>query len=99
MNMTFKFLTPDGFAINRLQLIVPTLFISILSLALPVLTLQVYDRILPNLESGTMPILIAGVCVAIVFDICLRLARAYILGWNGASCEHKIACRAVNHVL
>ncbi|HEY8189179.1 MAG TPA: ABC transporter transmembrane domain-containing protein [Micavibrio sp.] len=97
--MIFQSLTPDGFKINRLQLIVPTLFICVLSLTLPVLTLQVYDRILPNPESGTMPVLISGVCVAIVLEICLRLSRSYVLGWSGAAYEHKLSCQAVSHVL
>lgn len=55
---------PDGHRVDRVQMIVPTVFIGLLSLALPLLTLQVYDRILPNPESGTLPVLVAGVCVA-----------------------------------
>jgi len=92
-------LNPDGFKRQTLSLILPTLFIGFLSLALPLLTLQVYDRILPSQGSGTLPVLIAGVCVAIMLETFLRLARSYSLGWSGAAYEHRVACNAINHVL
>lgn len=81
------------------NLFLATLAISLLSLALPIMTLQVYDRILPNPDSGTLPVLLAGVCVAVVLEICLRLARGYVVSWNGAAYEHETACRAVDHML
>lgn len=96
---TENVLKPDGFKISPLQLVFPTIFICVLSLSLPVLTLQVYDRILPNPESGTLPILIMGVCIAVCLEVGLRLTRAYVLGWSGAAYEHKMSCSAIKHVL
>lgn len=90
---------PDGYRVPYLHLVIPTLFICLLSLALPLLTLQVYDRILPNPDSGTLPVLIGGVCVAITLEVCLRLARAYTLGWSGSAYEHRIACQVIDHTL
>lgn len=90
---------PDGHRVDRVQMIVPTVFIGLLSLALPLLTLQVYDRILPNPESGTLPVLVAGVCVAVALEVGLRLARAYSMGWSGAAYEHRMACQAMDHIL
>lgn len=87
------------FAVNRSELFVATLTISALSLALPLLTLQVYDRILPNPESGTFPVLIGGLCVAVVLEIIMRLARARMIGWNAACYEHKTACDAMDKML
>jgi ATP-binding cassette subfamily C protein LapB len=94
-----KTLQPEGYGIDKFQLIVPSVFIAILSLTLPVLTLQVYDRILPNPQSGTLPVLITGVGVAILLEIALRLCRAYTLGWGGAAYEHRLSCQAIKHVL
>jgi ATP-binding cassette subfamily C protein LapB len=85
--------------IQKGNLLLATLAISILSLALPVVTIQIYDRILPNPQSGTLPVLITGVCVAVILEFCLRLARGYILHWNGAVFEHKTSCEALNHLL
>lgn len=94
-----KTLTPKGYGIDMFQLIMPSIFIAILSLTMPVLTLQVYDRIIPNPDSGTLPVLIGGVCVAILLEAGLRLCRAYTLGWSGAAYEHRLSCEAVGHVL
>lgn len=92
-------LHPDGYSVSTGSLLLSTLAINILSLALPVMTLQVYDRILPNPGSGTLPVLIAGVGLAVALEATLRLARAYIMGWAGAAYEHRLSCSAMNHVL
>lgn len=92
-------LNPDGYSVSIKSLLLSTLAINILSLALPVMTLQVYDRILPNQGSGTLPVLIAGVTVAIILEAALRLARNYVMGWAGAAYEHRLSCAAMNHVL
>jgi ATP-binding cassette, subfamily C, bacterial LapB len=92
-------LKPEGFKTALGSLLVATLGINILSLALPVMTLQVYDRILPNPGTGTLPVLIAGVCLAIFLEMALRLSRAYVIGRAGAAYEHRISCEAMNKVL
>lgn len=92
-------LKPDGFKISLGALLLSTLAINILSLALPVMTLQVYDRILPNPGTGTLPVLITGVCLAVVLEAVLRLCRAYIMGRASASYEHLLACKAMNKIL
>lgn len=94
-----KTLKPEGFRIEAGSLLLATLAISILSLALPVTTLQIYDRILPSPGSGTLPVLISGVCLAVVLEAVLRLARAYIMGRAGAAYEHRMSCAAMNHLL
>ncbi len=92
-------LRPEGFSQSVYSLLLATLAISILSLGLPVLTLQVYDRILPNPGTGTLSVLIAGVCVAIVLEAVLRLTRSYVIGRAGATYEHRMACDAMAKVL
>lgn len=90
---------PAGFRVNVSDLLLASFTINILSLALPTMTLQIYDRILPNPGSGTLPILITGVCIAIVLECIMRLGRSYVIGWAGASFEHRLSCRAMNHIL
>lgn len=92
-------LSPQGYRINMADLLLSTLAINILSLALPTMTLQVYDRILPNPGSGTLPVLIAGVCIAVVLETIMRLGRSYGMGWSGAAYEHRLSCQAMNHML
>ena len=92
-------LKPEGFKIAVSSLLLSTLAINILSLALPVMTLQIYDRILPNPGSGTLPVLIGGVCLAVFLEAVLRLCRAYMIGWAGAAYEHGLSCKAMTHML
>lgn len=89
-------LRPD---ISLLHLIAASIAINILALALPVMTLQIYDRILPNAGSGTLPLLIMGVTIAIAIEATLRLMRSWLLGWYGAVYEYRMSCHALSHVL
>jgi len=81
------------------HLLLATIAINVLSLALPIMTLQVYDRVLPNPDSGTLPILMMGVCIAIACETCLRLARAWMMGWSGAVYEQNLSTKAMQHIL
>lgn len=92
-------LKPNGYKQSVYSLLLCTLAINILSLGLPVMTLQVYDRILPNPGTGTLPVLIMGVCLAVFLEAILRLSRAYVIARAGAAYEHRIACSAMGKVL
>ncbi len=50
----------------------------LLSLALPLALLHIYDRILPNQAYGTTVILALGISVAIVLEAFLRYGRAVL---------------------
>ncbi len=84
---------------NTSSFILSTLAISILSLALPITTLQVYDRILVNKGTGTLFVLILGVCVAIMLETALRIGRTYILIRSGAAYEHRMSVRFVEQMI
>ena len=84
---------------NRVYLMLSTLVINLLALAMPIMMLQTYDRILPSHGIGTLALLIAGVLCAVILEVLLRLARSYLTGWSGAVFEHKTACAAMAHLL
>lgn len=77
------------------QLLIASM-VNILSLALPIMMLQVYDRIIPHQAFGTLALLIAGVLVALCFDAVLRTARAWLAGWTAARHEHQASCSAID---
>ncbi len=81
------------------ELVVGTVFINILALALPLFSLQVYDRILPEKALSTLTALIIGVTVALAMEIALRLARAKIIAVNGAVFERNLYQAAVRRIL
>ena len=90
---------PDGFRSSTFTILVSTIAISLLSLALPVTTLQIYDRVLPNQTASTLTVLAAGVIVVIFLDMAIRLARTYLIGFSGATYVHKLSSNAMRHLL
>ncbi len=69
------------------QLLLSSLFINLLSLALPFTMLQIYDRILPNHSHGTATVLVIGVSIAILVEGFLRYARSWLLASSAANFE------------
>ncbi len=81
------------------RVLLASMTINLLSLALPLVILQVYDRILPHQATDTLLLLIVGLCGVLLLEACLRLARSYVSGWDAARFEHLAACRAVDRLL
>lgn len=76
-----------------------SLSINVLSLGLPVVILQVYDRILPSAATETLLFLIVGLSVVLMLDGVLRVARSFITGWTAARFEHLASCAAIDRLL
>ncbi|MEM7620441.1 MAG: ABC transporter transmembrane domain-containing protein [Pseudomonadota bacterium] len=58
---------------------VSSVFINILSLALPLSILQIYDRVIPNQSYDTLVFICASLLVIIIVEAVLKIARAYLL--------------------
>lgn len=91
--------TPEQHTVPTNELVLGTVAINILALALPIMTLQLYDRVLPNPGSGTLPVLLTGVCIALTLETILRLVRGRLLLWSGAAWEHRVSCAAMEHFM
>ena len=65
----------------------PSLLINILSLAVPLTVLQIYDRILPNQSYGTATLLISGAFLAVTMEAFLRFVRAWLLAAAASNTE------------
>lgn len=76
-----------------------SLAINLLALGLPLVILQVYDRILPNEALGTFALLLSGLAVVLVLDATLKIARAHVVGWSAAQFEHRTATEVVGRFL
>lgn len=84
---------------NMLDLAMASLFLNVLSLAMPLSLLQVYDRIVPNNSDGTMILLVAGIVAALLLEAVMMMARATVTGWVGARFEHVAGCAALERLL
>lgn len=76
-----------------------SLTLNLLSLALPLALLQIYDRIIPNSSVGTMLLLVFGVATAVALEGGLRLARQALSGWVASRFEHRAGVAAFRSIL
>lgn len=81
------------------DVIVASFAINILGLALPLVLLQVYDRLIPRQAVETLTLLALGLAGAIVLEILLRNARTVIMAWDGAQFEHRTTLSAMDHII
>jgi len=73
--------------------------INMLGLALPLVVLQVYDRVLPNAATGTLLLMGLGLVVALMLDAALRAARGALAAWGAARFEHRGVVAAAARLL
>jgi ATP-binding cassette subfamily C protein LapB len=72
---------------------------NLLALSLPLLMLQLYDRIIPQAAYSTLSMIIVSVLVAVLMETSIRMARTYITSWSAARFEHKLMTELVNRFL
>ena len=61
------------------EVLAMSLFVNLLALAVPVFTLQVYDRVITSAGISTLWGLAIGMIFVIIFDYILRMARSRIM--------------------
>ncbi|KGE03124.1 type I secretion system permease/ATPase [Pseudohaliea rubra] len=74
-------------------------FINVFALALPLFTMNVYDRVVPNYAVETLWMLAAGVVVILLADITLRTMRGYFLDLASKRVDVKLSGRILERVL
>ena len=65
------------------EVAVLSFFINFFALALPLFTMNIYDRVIPNFATETLFVLAGGVIIIFVFEMILKSARVYILESTG----------------
>lgn len=90
---------PAGAPALPATIYISSFFINLLGLALPMVILQVYDRILPNQATATLSLLIAGLVGVLILDTAMKIARAYLVGWTTAYHEYGVFTEAVRRLL
>src|SRR5262245_43226338 len=83
-------------AVSR-EIYLASLVINLLVLGLPLVSLQVYDRIIPNHAHETLAFLILGLALVLAFDLALKTTRLALLAWHATRfvriVEHEAATR------
>ncbi len=73
--------------------------INTFALALPLFTMNVYDRIVPNKSVETLWMMGFGVALIIIGDFILRTVRGYFLDWASQRVDVKLSSRIMEQVL
>jgi len=81
------------------QLILSTILINILVLALPMFTLNIYDRVIPNNAIDTLWVLAFTVIIALVFDFVLKMLRTYFLSAIGKKTDILVSINIFEHLM
>jgi ATP-binding cassette subfamily C protein LapB len=84
---------------NSREIYLASLVISLLALGLPLVSLQVYDRIIPNRSHETLAFLIVGLALVLVFDLALKTARLALLSWHAMRFVRLVEHEAITRLL
>lgn len=79
--------------------LVAAFVVNLLALALPLFTMNVYDRVIPNKAISTLWVLALGVFLAFAFDFTLRIARAQVIDDIGRKLDAKLAQKLFEKVM
>ena len=66
-----------------IQVILSTVLINLFALAMPLVTMNIYDRVVPNNSIETLWVLASGIFLVFIFDTTLRILRHYLVDYTG----------------
>jgi ATP-binding cassette, subfamily C, bacterial LapB len=73
--------------------------INMFALAMPMFTMNVYDRIVPNRSVETLWVMVVGIALIVFADVALRTMRAYFLDWASQRIDMKLTASIMEKVL
>ncbi|MDP3743883.1 MAG: type I secretion system permease/ATPase [Methylotenera sp.] len=73
--------------------------VNMLALAMPLFTMNVYDRVLPNRATETLWVMAIGIALIVIGDLILRTMRSYFLDWASTRIDIKLTARIMEQVL
>ncbi|MEO7814380.1 MAG: type I secretion system permease/ATPase [Sphingomicrobium sp.] len=80
-------------------ILLAALVVNLLALAVPLFTMNVYDRVIPNKAIPTLWVLALGVALALGFDFVLRLARSRLVDEIGRKLDAKLSQKLFEKVM
>ncbi len=75
------------------------MLINLIALAMPLFTMNVYDRVVPNRAIETLWVLALGVMLVIGIDMLLRLLRGYFIDLASARIDMQLSAKIMERVL
>lgn len=81
------------------DVLLAALMINLFAIALPLFTMNVYDRVVPNNATDTLWMLALGVIIVLVADVVLRTMRGYFLDLAGSRVDVRLSAYIMERVL
>jgi ATP-binding cassette subfamily C protein LapB len=75
------------------------LIVNLLAFAMPLFTMNVYDRVIPNKAISTLWVLAIGVILALTFDFVLRVARGRLIDEVSRKLDAKLSQKLFEKVM
>lgn len=80
------------------QMIVAAIISNLMLVALPLFIMSIYDRIIPHLAFETLWVLSAGVLLALLIDLCMKLLRHNLTDAIGLATSVKLQSKLFKHL-
>jgi len=84
---------------NLAYVLLAATFINVFAIAMPLFSMNVYDRVLPNKAVSTLWVLAIGIMTVFVFDFLLKIARAAIIDHAGRAIDFRLSSVLFDRVL
>jgi len=84
---------------NRRDIFIASAATNVSSMAMPVVILQVYDRVIPNSSGHTLLVFVFGLGGVLLLDAALGIGRSYMTGWSAARVQHMLGTMTVSRLL
>ncbi len=81
------------------DVMVAAFLINMFALAMPLFSMNVYDRVVPNRSIETLWVMVIGICLIIIGDLVLRTMRGYFLDWASHRVDIKLSAKIMEQVL
>ena len=81
------------------EVLLAAFLVNVFALALPLFTMNVYNRVVPNRAVETLWVLAIGVVVIALFDLLMRSLRAYFLDVAGKKFDVALSARLFEQVM
>jgi len=79
--------------------IIAAILINVFVIFVPLFTMNVYDRVLPNKAIDTLWVLLSGIVFVLVFDFILKLIRAYFIEQAGKRADIRMSSKIFDQLL
>lgn len=79
--------------------LIAAFFVNFFALAFPLFSMNVYDRVVPNMAFDTLWVLALGVVLMLVFDFVLKLTRGYLIDLAGKRVDVLLSALIMERVL